>query len=761
MNLDMSYVKLWRTRIGISTPGMPRVPASGTVIFSMRRVTDGVLSLPLACMLCLLLFSCKEEYARDSKDYTQYVNPFIGTEGTGHTFPGPCMPFGMVQPGPDNADKGWDYTSGYQYKDSIILGFSQTRASGTGISEFGDVLLQPLTDKGYGMSGMPYRKETEKASPGYYTVTLSNEVKVELTCTERVAFHRYTYPDSTAILLIDLQHGLRFLTDSLVLESEVVIEDKKTISGYCHTKNWVERKYFFTIQFNQPFASSRVLERKAKEAAPRYLLTFPLKDKVLQTKIALSTVSVASAKNNLTRELPGWDFNAVVGDAKKVWNSYLGRIDIEAGQKQKEIFYSCMYRLFIQPSNIADVNGNYRAADDEIRTAENGQYYSTLSLWDTYRAAHPLYTLIAPERVNGFVYSMLEHGKAAGFLPIWTAWGKDNYCMIGNHAIPVIADAWLKGLAEVDGEEALRQMIKSTTENHINSNWSLLNRYGYYPYDSMDNEAVSRTLEHGVDDYCIAFMAGKMGKKEIAAAYYKRASYYKNLYDSTTRQMRGKDSRGRWREPFDPLMATSPMNNPGDYTEANAWQYFWTPAQYDVEGMTALLGGKKEFTDQLDRFYGITAINANKHLGQEAMIGQYAHGNEPSHHIAYLYSYSEKPHRAGELVTQICNLFYDNTTTGMIGNDDCGQMSAWYIFSALGFYPVNPANGEFTFGNPQVKQATMHLGNGRKFIIETEQSSRSSYPGQFRTRNGEPVNDPFISYLDIMNGGILTFEMPE
>ncbi len=697
-------------------------------------------------ILVFIYSSCKKK----ELDYTQYVNTFIGSEGTGHTFPGPCMPFGMVQPGPDNVDRGWDYTSGYQYKDSIILGFSQTRANGTGINEFGDVLLQPFTTDETDNFGETYLKATEIASPGYYTVTLSNQVKVELTCTERVAFHQYTYPSSSAKLLVDLQHGLRFLTDSLVLESNVKIEDNKTISGWCHTKNWVERKYFFTIQFNQPFVSSKQLERKAKEAAPRFVLRFDLKDKVLQTKIALSTVNVDGAKNNLKKELPGWDFNTVVTNAKKVWNSYLRRVEIEGDQRQKEIFYTCMYRLFIQPGNVADVDGKYRGADDSIRTAKNGEYYSTLSLWDTYRATHPLYTLLVPERVNGFINSMLEHSKAAGFLPIWSAWGKDNYCMIGNHAIPVIADAYMKGFTGFDADEALQQMIKSTTENHINSNWTLLNQFGYYPFDSLDNEAVSRTLEHGVDDYCIALMADKMGKKDIAATYYKRATYYKNLYDSSTKQMRGKDSRGNWRKDFNPLMATSPMNNPGDYTEANAWQYFWTPAQYDVEGIIQLLGGEKYFTAQLDSFFSIKALNPNKHLGQEAMIGQYAHGNEPSHHIAYLYMYSGKPHRTAELVSRICNEFYDNTTTGMIGNDDCGQMSAWYIFSVLGFYPVNPSSGEYVLGKSQVKSVKIHLSGGRLFQIINSNKKTVLL-------NQKPINRNFIQHAEIRDGGVLNF----
>jgi predicted alpha-1,2-mannosidase len=689
-----------------------------------------------------------------TKDYTQYVNPFIGTQGTGHTFPGPCMPFGMVQPGPDNVDRGWDYTSGYQYKDSIILGFSQTRANGTGINEFGDVLLQPFTSNKKDSFGETYSKSTEKATPGYYTVTLSNKVKVELTCTERVAFHQYKYPSSSAKLLVDVQHGLRFLTDSLVLESEVNIENNTTISGYCHTKNWVDRKYFFTIQFNQPFKSSTQLERKAKEAAPRYILDFILPNKILQTKIALSTVSVAGAKNNLRKELPGWNFNAVVALAKKCWNTYLNRIEIDAPQKQKEIFYSCMYRLFIQPSNIADVDGKYRGADDSISIAENNEYYSTLSLWDTYRAAHPLYTLIVPERVNGFIRTFIAHSKAAGFLPIWTAWGQDNYCMIGNHAIPVIADAYLKGFTGFNAEEALQQMINSTTENHINSNWTLLNKYGYYPYDSLDNEAVSRTLEHGVDDYCLARMADKMGKEDLAATYYKRTNYYKNLYDSSSRQMRGKDSKGYWRTPFNPLMATSPMNNPGDYTEANAWQYFWTPAQYDTEGMMQLLGSQKNFTTQLDSFFTIKALNPNKHLGQEAMIGQYAHGNEPSHHIAYLYAYSDKPETGKKIITQICNKFYDNTPTGMIGNDDCGQMSAWYIFSTLGFYPVNPVSGEYVLGISQVKKAIVKLANQKQLSI----ASRHVDKNMSIEFDDKIILSPAIKFDWLKRGGSLVFK---
>ena len=706
----------------------------------------------------LFITTSYTQVKKTATDYTKYVNPFIGTQGTGHTFPGPCMPFGMVQPGPDNKDNGWDNTSGYQYKDSMIMGFSQTRANGTGINEFGDVLLQPFTDEKNENFSEPYFKPTEKALPGYYTVTLHNKVKVELTATERVAFHQYTYPNHKAKLLVDLQHGLKFQTDSLVLESDVKLEDDHTISGYCHTKNWVERKYFFVIKFNQPFIASFQLPRQPKENAPRYVLSFHLKNNILQTKIALSTVSVAGAKNNLQKELPNWDFTKTVSHAKQVWNTYLNRIEIEADKKQKEIFYTCMYRLFIQPSNIADVNGAYRGADDKIHTANNGEYYSTLSLWDTYRAAHPLYTLIAPEKVNGFISSMIEHSKAAGFLPIWTAWGQDNYCMIGNHAIPVIVDAYLKGFTGFDADEALQQMIKSTTQNHINSNWTLLNQYGYYPLDSLDNEAVSRTLEHGVDDYCIALMAKKMGRKEVAAIYYIRSIYYKNLYDVTTKQMRGKDSKGNWRNPFNPLMATSPLNNPGDYTEANAWQYFWTPAQYDVKGITKLLGDKKHFTAQLDSFFSVQTPNSNKYLGQEAMIGQYAHGNEPSHHIAYLYAFTDKPEKGREIITRICKDFYNNTADGMIGNDDCGQMSAWYILSTLGFYPTNPASGEFVLGIPQLRKVVVKLKDGKKIVIVVAGDKGKAENKSIVLFNHKLIQNPFITYKMITMGGELEFK---
>ncbi len=707
----------------------------------------------LLWILCLITVS--GSLNAQKKGHTKYVNLFIGTDGTGHAFPGPCRPFGMVQPGPDNQDTGWEYTSGYQYRDTSLLGFSQTRANGTGIPEFGDILLLPMPIDRDPVRRIGYDKSSEKATTGYYSVKLNSNIAVELTASERVAFHRYRYPTNGARLLIDFQHGLRFLTDSLVLASDIQFENDSTISGSVKTKNWVEKTYYFVIRFNQAFKQVKELPKNPRENAPRYLLDFQLNHRTLTTKIALSTVSIEGAHANLQAEIPHWDFQKVVKASKQAWETYLSRIHIQASKKQKEIFYTSMYRLFIQPSNIADVDGQYRGADDQVKTAKNKTYYSTLSLWDTYRAAHPLYTLLAPERVNGFINTFIDHADAAGFLPIWTAWGKDNYCMIGNHAIPVIADAYQKGFRGYDAEKALQWMVKSSTENHINSNWTLLNKFGYYPMDSLDNESVSRTLEHGIDDAAIAQMAKAMGKPELAKNYEHRSKNYKNLFDSSTNLFRGKDSKGNWRTPFDPLTATSPLNNPGDYTEANAWQYFWTPAQYDLEGTISLLGGKNVLEAKLDSFFSIKSVNANKYLGQEAMIGQYAHGNEPSHHIAYLYAYTLHPEKGRKIIKDISAQFYSNTPNGMIGNDDCGQMSAWYIFSTLGVYPVNPNNGQYTVGIPQVRNAKIYTGQGDKYI-----QIKNLYRGgqdSYLKIDGRTIKETYITHDQLINAKKVVF----
>lgn len=718
---------------------------------------------PMMCfrlLLCLLMISAFSALGQNAK----FVNVFIGTEGTGHTFPGPSMPFGMVQPGPDNRDFGWNHTSGYQYKDTTLLGFSQTRFSGTGINEMGDILLLPINPKKEKRKNA-YFKNSETGRVGYYALTKKDNVKAELTCSERVAFHQYTFPEKKGKVYVDFQHGLRFIFDEknplgLVLKSDIKLENNHTISGYCHTKNWVERKYFFTLIFDHNFTKSTLLEKKEHEMAPKYMLHFNLsKTKVLKVKIALSTVSVEGARQNMAVEIPHWDFRKVYRQNRKTWEKYLGRIDIEAPLKQKEIFFTALYHLFLQPSNIADVYGKYRGVDDRIAMSPDRSYYSTLSIWDIYRGAFPLLQLLAPEKVNGIIQSMLLHHKAKGFLPIWTAWGQDNYCMIGNHAISMILSAFENGFTGFSAEEALKAMVETSTRSHINSDWELYNKFGYYPFDKMDNEAVSRTLESGFDDWCVAQMAKKLGKKELEAEFTRRAGYFVHLFDAETGFFRGKDSNGNWRTPFNPLLATSPMNNPGDYTEANAWQYFWTPAQYDVPGLKQLLGGEQKFTQKLDAFFTTEAVSPNKFLGQEAMIGQYAHGNEPSHHIIYLYTFSNTPKKGQEYLHQVIDKFHNNTPDGMIGNDDCGQMSAWYILSNLGFYPVNPANGTFVLGSPQVKKATISVGKNKKWIIKAPGLSPQAIYHEKQFLNGKLLNQPWITYRDIMQGGTLTFEM--
>jgi predicted alpha-1,2-mannosidase len=695
----------------------------------------------------------------NAQNNAKFVNTFIGTDGTGHTFPGPSMPFGMVQPGPDNSIEGWNHTSGYQYKDTLLLGFSQMRFSGTGIGEMGNILLLPFNQNKIKYKNS-YHKDSEKASVGYYTLTKKDGIKVELTCSERVTFHKYTYPEKQAQLLLDFQHGIQFLNDSLVLENDIKIENNTTISGYCKTKGWVNKKYFFTIHFDTPFSVIQELPKGKKQNAPIFKIGFDLADnKILLTKIALSTVSIEGAQLNLKSEIPHWNFEKVKLNAEKVWNDYLNRIDIEAPQKQKEIFYTSLYHLLLQPSNIADVDGKYRGANDAINNAPNKEYYSTLSIWDIYRGAFPLLQIIAPEKIDGIINTLLLHHKSVGFLPIWTAWGQDNYCMIGNHAIPMILSAYTNGFKGFNKNEALKAMIETSTKSHFNSDWELYNQYGYYPFDKLDNEAVSRTLESGYDDWCVAKMAEKLNDKETYSNFTKRANFYKNLFDTNTNLFRGKDTKGNWRTPFDPLTATSPMNNPGDYTEANAWQYFWTPAQYDIEGMQNLLGGKTAFTKKINDFFTIESVNPNKFLGQEAMIGQYAHGNEPSHHITYLYAFSDTPKVGQKYIHKIINEFHNNTPDGMIGNDDCGQMSAWYILSSLGFYPVNPANGEFVLGVPQVKNATIHLKNNKKFTISTSNFSEDNSYSNTQILNNIELSKPIINYSDIINGGTLNFQM--
>lgn len=694
------------------------------------------------------------------------VDPFVGTDGTGHTFPGPSMPFGMVQPGPDNAETGWEFTSGYQYRAPKIIGFSQNRASGTGIPELGDVLIMPAQRRRADMAS-GYLKASEVARPGYYAVTLAdNEVRVELTTGLRTAFHRYTFKRGGRVwVLVDVQHGLTFLTDRQPVLSSDTRVTPVGVEGVQRRRNWTTRTIAFSLAFDHPVAQAITLPPRKGDKAARYLLAFDLgTGRVLQAKVGLSSVDVAGARRNRDA-VAGWNFHSVEKAASASWEKLLSRAVITAPPAQQNVFYTALYHAFLHPSVISDVDGRWRGPDGKVRRAAHGLRYSTLSLWDTFRAAHPLYTLLVPERVNDFVQSMLDHADAAGRLPMWAIWGGETGTMIGEPSMPVIADAWAKGFRGFDGRRALAAMVKTGTEDsRIRSSvdsglstWSIYDRYGYYPFDLAGGETVSRTLETGIHDDATARMARMMGDATTADRFARRAGDWRNLLDPETHLARGRDSEGGWRTPFDPLTPTSPLNNPGDYTEANAWQYSWTPALYDPQGLIEAMGGEASFRAMLDHFFfDLKPTTGAEYLGQEALIGQYAHGNEPSHHIAWLYAYTDRPWTGQQLVQRIATSFYREGPQGVIGNDDAGQMSAWYVFATLGFYPVEPASARYVLGRPLVTHAELRLTGGRRLVINAPAAADAHGYAPGASLNGKALSRS-VDHASLASGGTLRF----
>ena len=684
------------------------------------------------------------------------VDPFIGTDGTGHTSPAASRPFGMVQPGPDNADSGWEYTSGYQYRAPKIIGFSQNRASGTGIPELGDVLMQPSQTRRDDLASR-YAKADEQARPGYYGVVLSdNGVRVELTSSLRAAFHRYTFDRGGRVrVLVDMQHGLTFLTDRQPVLSNETMATPFGLEGVSQRRNWTTRTIAFSLAFDHLVAERISLPLRPGDAAPRYLLGFDLGGgKVLQAKIGLSNTDVAGARLN-RGEIPGWNFDRVAAGARTEWNALLARATIEAPREQQRIFATALYHAFLHPSVMSDRDGRWRGPDGKIRTAKKGLRYSTFSLWDSFRAAMPLYTLLVPERVDDFANSLLDHADASGRLPLWPIWGGETGTMIGEPALPVLADAWAKGFRGFDGKRALAAMVRTSSEDGGLSQWSILDRHGYYPYDKVEGEAVSRTLVAGIGDDATARMAEMLGDAATARRFVARAQGWRTLIDPETRLARGRDSAGNWRKPFDPLKPTSPLNNPGDYTEANAWQYSWTPALFDPQGLVQAMGGGTAFRSMLDRFFfELKPAAGAEYLGQEAMIGQYAHGNEPSHHIAWLYAWTNHPETGHRLVARIAHDFYKDDPAGIIGNEDAGQMSAWYIFATLGFYPVQPASGTYAAGIPLVRRARIAVPGRPGLTIERtgngDRLVRVALAGQ-------PLPITAIPHRQLAEGGTLRF----
>lgn len=701
-------------------------------------------------------------------DYTQYVDPFIGAADNGHTFPGACRPFGMIQTSPVTGAVGWRYCSEYMYADSIIWGFTQTHLNGTGCMDLGDILVMPFTGerhRTWDAYRSSFSKTSENATPGYYTVTLDQaKVKAELTATTHAALHRYTYEQAdSASILIDLQHGPAWNEKqyhSQVNSCEVNWENDSTLTGHVNNKVWVDQDYYFVMQFSRPVIDHFELPMAETEKGKRLVASFNIQpgEEVLM-KVALSTTGVEGAKANMAAEVPGWDFEGIRTAAKADWNSYLSRIEVEGTDEEKTNFYTSFYHALIQPNEISDVDGRYRNAADSVVNATGGKFYSTFSLWDTYRAAHPFYTLMVPERVDGFINSLVDQAEVQGYLPIWGLWGKENFCMVANHGVSVVAEAYAKGFRGFDAERAFNAIKQTQTVSHpLKSNWENYMKYGYFPTDLTEAESVSSTLESVYDDYAAADMAKRMGKTEDAAYFARRADFYKNLFDSSTQFMRPKKSDGTWKSPFNPSQIGHAESVGGDYTEGNAWQYTWH-VQHDVPGLIALFGGEEPFLNKLNSLFTLKLETTQADV--TGLIGQYAHGNEPSHHVTYLYALAGRPERTQELIREIFDTQYSPKPNGLCGNDDCGQMSAWYMFSAMGFYPVNPVSGEYVFGAPQLPEFVLHLADGKTFTIKAEGLSEANKYVKSITLNGEPYTKNFISHADIVKGGTLVYQMTD
>ena len=501
-----------------------------------------------------------------------------------------------------------------------------------------------------------------------------------------------------------------------VLDNEVTFESDRVISVFTRRTEWVERIYYFVIEFDKPIVTKEELPKRSQlEKSSRYVLTFDMHNAdTLNMKIGMSSASVEGAKANLAAEVPGWDFESVLQDAKKGWNSYLAKVKIEGSEDDKVNFYTSMYHLYIQPNNIADVDGKYTGPSRKVSQSPNGKYYSTWSQWDTFRAAFPMYTILTPELIPDFVNSMLDYSEQQGHLPIWSLWGQETYTMIGNHSVPMIVDAYLKGFTGFDAERAYNEIKKSITESkHYKSDWDIYDKFGYYPYDLIKVESVSRTLECGFDDYCMAVFAEKLGKTEDAAFFRKRADYYKNHYDKATNSMRPKDSKGKWPYAFRSVWHWRTQIQMSRTLHRKERPPIHVACDADIPGLIEWMGGKEKAGEVLDYLFNTEQESTGTLSDVTGLIGQYAHGNEPSHHVAYIYPYLDRPGETQRLVRKICTDFYKNKPDGLIGNDDCGQMSAWYMFSAMGFYPVNPVSGEFVLGAPQVTSASIDIGNGK------------------------------------------------
>lgn len=705
-------------------------------------------------------------------EITKYVNPFIGTGAidgglSGNNYPGATSPFGMIQLSPDTSEApNWGDASGYDYNRNTIFGFSHTRLSGTGASDLIDITLMPTSS---GRTSSAFTHDEEKARPGYYQVMLKDEgINAELTTTQRNGIHRYQYPaGKDAEIILDMDHSAdKGSWGRRIINSQICILNDHAVEGYRIITGWAKlRKIYFYMEFSSPILTStlrdggRVHENTAVINGTNLHGCFrfgQLNGKPLTCKVALSSVSMENARQNMEQEAPHWDFDRYVAAADADWEKQLGKIEVKGTEVQKEIFYTALYHTMIQPNTMSDVNGEYMAADYTTRkVANNETHYTTFSLWDTFRASHPLYTLLEPERVTDFVKSMIRQYEYYGYLPIWQLWGQDNYCMIGNHSIPVITDAILKGIPGIDMEKAYEAVYNSSVTSHPNSPFEVWEKYGFMP-ENIQTQSVSITLEQAFDDWCVAQLAAKLNKDTDYQRFHKRSEYYRNLFHPKTKFFQSKNDKGEWIEPFDPYQYGGNGGHP--FTEGNAWQYFWY-VPHNIQALMELTGGTKAFEQKLDTFFTSTYKSEQMNHNASGFVGQYAHGNEPSHHVAYLYNFAGQPWKTQKYVSHILNTLYNNTSSGYAGNDDCGQMSAWYVFSAMGFYPVNPADGRYIIGSPLLDECTLKLAGNKEFRIRTIRKSPEDIYIQSVTLNGKKHKDFFITHQDIMNGGTMVFKM--
>ena len=746
------------------------------------------------CMLLLAsgigLFSCAEKDL--PKEYTDSVNVFIGTGGHGHTFPGATLPHGMVQLSPDTRLFGWDACSGYYYDDTSIMGFTHTHLSGTGIGDYGDILFMPVVgekpliagtaenpDEGYRSR---FSHEQESARPGYYQVLLQDDsINVELTATLRAGLHRYTYPKaSDARLIVDMEptiHGHQHPV------TQIRVVNDSTIAGMKYTVGWAKRHYvYFYAVFSSPFDyklysgteyqsdSTSVTVNTAK--AVMSFRNLPADGRVL-AKVGISSVDEEGARLNVEAEIPNWDFEGVMKQANTAWNEALGKIDIETSDNDsRTVFYTSLYHAFIQPSLASDVDGRYRTMGHEIKQDVSYTNYTVFSLWDTFRAAHPLYTIVTPEQNQAFIRSLLRKYDEGGILPKWELASNETGTMIGYHAVSVIADAMMKKQCDFDVKKALEACIRSSVYDTTGVtpmmdrqilNGKLMpvsikykNELGYIPCDKVGG-SVSQGLEFAYNDWLIAQMMKEHNRKDLYDKYMELSRNYRNYFDPETKLMRGRLSDGSWITPFDPASVQRPSN----YVEGNAWQWAWFVPQ-DVEGLMELVGGQKSFEAHLDTLFTTSSEltgDPNAAADVTGMIGQYAHGNEPSHHIPYLYNYAGAPRKTQALVDHILRTLYHNDPNGLSGNEDVGQMSAWYALSAMGFYSFCPGRPVYEIGRPIFDKVTIHLSNGKDFVIQAKNNSVENKYIRSMKLNGEELAKPRFSHFDLMKGGELIFEM--